>query len=132
MSKPDSGSSGLGASRPISPSRSAANAGGFSASGGDGLKNLAGRLTEASRPPAAAKPTGRVYSEGRFEIKKIYDKSVGRNADRGQVWEVSDGVETAKAYSLQSAREVARHMMDVPKAERDAKRDAMLAQLRHK
>lgn len=38
MTKVDSGSSGLGASRPIAPSRSAVSVGGFSASGGMSAK----------------------------------------------------------------------------------------------
>lgn len=42
MTKLDSGSSGLGASRPIAPSRSAANVGGFTVSGG---ANIPKRIT---------------------------------------------------------------------------------------
>lgn len=142
MSKPGSGSSGLGPNSAVFGFNAGLRGSMIRGTGSPGPRGasrpysgVSGRLVEAGKSSAgrpAPALSGRVYREGRFEIRKIHDKRVGRNADRGQVWEVSDGNETAKAYSLESAREMARHMASVSKSERDAKREAMLAQLRNK
>ena len=142
MSKPGSGSSGLGPNSAVFGFNAGLRGSMIRGTGSPGSRGasrpysgVSGRLVEAGKSSAgrpAPALSGRVYREGRFEITKIHDKRVGRNPDRGQVWKISDGVETAHAYSLQSARQMAQHMISTPKAERDKKKNALLEQLRDK
>lgn len=125
MSKTDSGSSGLGASRPIAPSRSAAQAGGFNASGGASkpVSDLAGKLAETT------KPVGRVYKVGRFTITNVGKANIGRNPGRGNLFKITDGKETAHSYTLADAKVQAQRMIDTPKSQRDAESDALAAKI---
>ena len=93
------------------------------------VSRVSSSVTNAAKNVKNTNPSGRTWTVGRFTITKAKDDRVGRNPDRGSVYRISDGQETASAYSLESAKKQAEYMNGVSREQRSSEADALKKKL---